>query len=170
MRKQTMRTATPKHLMQMTRSLTMKIAFANDHAGLTMREPLLTELKRRGHEVIDVGAQTDASVDYPDFAEKACDLVRKGEAERAVLVCGTGIGISIAANKIPGIRAAMVTDEFGAQMSREHNNANVIALRGREFDPEENKHLLGIWLETDFAGGERHNRRIEKIKKLETRG
>lgn len=147
----------------------MKIAFGNDHAGLSMRGALLDELRARGHEVVDVGAQTTDSVDYPDFAEKAARLVQSGEADRAVLVCGTGVGIAMAANKLHGIRAAVVNDEFTARMSREHNNTNVIAMRGREFDPEENRRLLGIWLDSEFSGGERHNRRLAKVAELEKR-
>ncbi len=135
-----------------------------------MRPALLDELKKRGHEVIDVGTKIEESVDYPDFARKAGELVVGGKADRAVLVCGTGVGIAMAANKIKGVRAAVVTDEFTARMSREHNDANVIAFRGREFDPEENRRLLGIWLDSDFSGGERHKRRIEKIKKMEEPG
>ena len=146
----------------------MKIAFGNDHAGLSMRPALLGELKKRGHEVIDVGATTDASVDYPDYAKKAGELVASGQADRAVLVCGTGIGIAIAANKIHGIRAAVVTDEYGARMTREHNDTNVIAMRGLEFDPEEARRLLGIWLDTPFSEGPRHKRRIEEIKQMES--
>lgn len=144
----------------------MKVVLANDHAGLAMREPLLEELRRRNIEVIDVGAKTTDSVDYPDFAEAAARKILAGEADLGVLVCGSGIGISIAANRIKGIRSALVTDEYGARMSREHNNANVIALRGRDFDPAENQRLLGIFLEGKFAGGERHERRVHKLDKL----
>ncbi|MCL5269485.1 MAG: ribose 5-phosphate isomerase B [bacterium] len=145
----------------------MKVAFGNDHAGLTMRQILLDELRGRGIEVIDLGARSEASVDYPDIAEKVCQAVAAGQADRGVLVCGTGVGISIAANKIDGIRCGLCIDEYSAVMSRRHNNANVIAMRGREFAPEENRRLLGIWLDTPFDGGERHERRIGKITSLE---
>lgn len=147
----------------------MKVAFANDHAGLAMRGVLLDELRRRGAEVLDFGTDSSESVDYPDYAHLAARAVASGLADRAVLVCATGIGISIAANKVPGVRCALVLDEYSAQMSRLHNDANVIALRGREFDPELNRRLLGIWLETAFSGDARHQRRIDKIEEQETR-
>ena len=146
----------------------MKIAFGNDHAGFSMRDVLLSELKNRGHEVLDLGAQCEDSVDYPDFAKAVCEAVTSGKADFGVLCCGTGVGISIAANKIRGIRCSLVTDEFGAEMSRRHNNANVLALRGREFDAELNRKLMGIWLENGFDGGERHERRVRKISEMES--
>lgn len=145
----------------------MKIALANDHAGLAVREALLEELCQRGVEVIDFGTADGQSVDYPDQAEQACRAVAEGAAERAVLVCGSGIGISIAANKISGIRCALVYDEEAARLCREHNDANVIALRGRGTDPAESRKLLGVWLETGFSGDERHLKRIRKITALE---
>ena len=145
----------------------MIIALANDHAGLPLREALLAELRDRAIEVIDCGTASPASVDYPDFAEKACRAVAEGRAQRAVLVCGTGIGISIAANKIHGIRCALVYDEEAARLSRLHNDANAIALRGRGSDPEATRRMLGIWLETAFSGDERHLQRIRKITALE---
>lgn len=145
----------------------MKIAFANDHAGLDVREALLEELRLRNVEVLDCGTATAASVDYPDCAERACRAVVEGRAERAVLVCGTGIGISIAANKIAGIRCALVYDDETARMCRLHNDANAVAFRGRGVNPGESRRLLGLWLETDFSGDERHLKRIRKIQALE---
>ena len=145
----------------------MKIAFGNDHAGLEMREPLLDELQQHQAEVDDLGATTSESVDYPDFARAVCEQIRLGAAQRGVLICGTGIGISIAANKIDGIRCALCHDEFDARMARLHNDANVLALRGREFDPEVNRRILAAFLETEFSGGERHQHRLDKIKQLE---
>ena len=145
----------------------LKIAFANDHAALEMRPHLLEEMRRHKVEVLDLGTDESASVDYPDFAQKACDLVVRGEADRAVLVCGTGIGISIAANKIKGIRCALCHDEFDAEMSRQHNDANALALRGRHFDPEMSRRILRVWLETPFTSDDRHDRRIGKIMALE---
>lgn len=145
----------------------MKIAFGNDHAGFVMREPLFAELQARGHEILDLGAQSTDSVDFPDFARAACEAVARGEADRAVLVCGTGVGISIAANKVKGIRCALCHDDFDAEMSRRHNNANALALRGRNFAPEVNRRLLGIWLDTPYDDEERHTRRIGKIAALE---
>ena len=147
----------------------MRIAFANDHAGASMRAVLLDELRKRGMEVLDFGSDSTQSVDYPDCAEVACQAVLDGKADRAVLVCGTGVGICIAANKIKGIRCALCFDDFSARMSREHNDANALALRAREFDPEVNRRILGLWLETAFSGGERHLNRIRKIHALEDR-
>lgn len=145
----------------------MKIAFANDHAGLALRRVLLAELHRRGVEVLDFGTDTTCSVDYPDYAALACGAVSQGKADRAILVCGTGIGISIAANKITGIRCALVYDEEAARLSRLHNDANALALRGRDADPDFSLRLLGIWLDTPFSGDERHLKRILKIQALE---
>lgn len=145
----------------------MKVAFGNDHAALEMREVLLDELRLRGVEVLDLGARTTDSVDYPDFARAVCARVVAGEVDYGVLICGTGIGISIAANKVDGIRCALCHDEYDAQMTREHNDANVIALRGRNFDLNLSRRILGTFLETAFSQGPRHQRRIEKIAELE---
>ena len=145
----------------------MKVAFGNDHAGLEMRAILLRELESRGDEVLDVGARTPESVDYPDFARAACAKVVTGEAELGVLICGTGIGISISANKVAGIRCALCHDEYDAQMAREHNDANVLALRGRNFDLNLSRRILAAFLETPFSKGPRHQQRIDKIKQLE---
>jgi ribose 5-phosphate isomerase B len=146
----------------------MRISFANDHAALEARTILLDELARLGIEVVDRGTESAESCDYPDFAARACRDVVEGRADRALLVCGTGIGMSIAANKINGIRCALCTDPYAAQMSRGHNNANALALRGRQIDLELNRELLRIWLKTDFEGGPRHQRRVDKISGLET--
>jgi ribose 5-phosphate isomerase B len=145
----------------------MKIAFANDHAGLDLREPLFDELRQRGVDILDFGTSSPDSVDYPVQARKACQAIGSGQADRAVLVCGTGIGISIAANKFSGIRCALVYDEEAARLCRLHNDANVLALRGRGADPDLSRRLLGIWLETEFSGDERHLKRIRKIQALE---
>lgn len=145
----------------------MKIALANDHAGLAVRQALLEELRLRGVEVLDFGTASPNSVDYPDCAAAACQAVTDGRAELAVLICGTGVGISIAANKIPGIRCALIYDDETARMSRLHNNANAAAFRGRGIDPALSRRLLGMWLDTDFSGEARHQRRIDKIQGLE---
>src|SRR5262245_19827203 len=145
----------------------MKIALGNDHAGVSMRPALLDELKKRGHEIIDLGTNSTERGDYPDFAKKVGELVAQGKADRGVLVCGTGVGIAMAANKVKGARAAVVTDDYTARMSRERNDTNIIAFRGREFDPEENRRLLGIWLDTPFSEGERHKMRLEKLKRMD---
>lgn len=144
----------------------MKIAFANDHAALLMREPLLERLRQGGHAVQDLGADSEESVDYPDYARRVGQLVASGQADLGVLVCGTGIGMSIAANKVPGVRAAVCTDEYGARMARAHNNANVLALRGRRMDVEQNVDILETFLSVDFEG-DRHQRRLDKIAGME---
>ncbi len=144
----------------------MKIAFANDHAALEMRNDLVEAIKEGGDEVLDFGSDSPESVDYPDMAEKAVRAVLRGEADRAVLVCGTGLGMSISANKFPGVRCALCTDEYAARLSREHNDANALALRGREMDLGMNRRILDIFLRTDFKGG-RHQRRLDKITDIE---
>jgi len=144
----------------------MRIAFANDHRGFLLRNQIIARLKKRGHEVIDFGSNSEAAVDYPDYASKACRAVVTRTADRAVLVCGTGIGMSIAANKIPGIRCAVCTDEFGAEMARTHNDANVLALRSTHQNPQTNLAIVDIFLDRDFAAG-RHQIRVNKIRNLE---
>ena len=144
----------------------MKIAFGNDHAALEHRQPLIDHLSRLGHHVIDCGTTESTSTDYPDFAKKACEIMIRGEADRTVLICGTGIGMSIAANKIPGVRCAVVTDLYGAKMTRAHNDSNALALRGREQSIENNKKILKTWLETEFEGG-RHRRRVNMLNELD---
>jgi len=153
--------------------LTMKIAFANDHAGHSARAELLSALERLGHEVIDFGAFDTESVDYPDFAEKACREVAEGRADRAVLVCGTGQGMVIAANKMRGIRAARCLSVEDERLAASHNKANAIALPGgwgRETPGLEGSlsAIVEAWLDTPFEGG-KHQRRIEKIADLEAR-
>ncbi len=142
------------------------IIIGSDHGGLTLKTALVSNLKRRGVEVTDAGTYDDTSVDYPDFAQKVAEAVIAGDAELGVLVCGTGIGMSIAANKIPGIRAALVTDLFMAQMAKEHNNANVLVLGGRVLDEQNACNLVDAWLDATFEGG-RHQIRLDKITALE---
>lgn len=145
----------------------MRIAVANDHRGAMVREQVIEHLKKRGHEVVDFGTDSAAcAVDYPDYAAKASRAVASREVDRAILICATGIGMSIAANKIPGIRCAVCTDEYGAQMARSHNDANVLALRSQYQDPALNLRIVDIFLETEFQGG-RHLRRLNKIRNLE---
>ncbi len=146
----------------------MIVAVGSDHAGFEPPEPLfkpaiIAHLKELGHEVLDCGTQSDASVDYPDFAAKVTTAIECGEADRGVLVCGTGIGISIAANRHPGIRAAVVKNEDMARLSRDHNDANVICFGRRIMTVEEALPLLDIWLEEPFSNGARHIRRIQKM-------
>jgi ribose 5-phosphate isomerase B len=144
----------------------MRIAFANDHRGALIRNQIIQRIEKHGHEVIDFGSDTEAPVDYPDYAAKAAEAVARKEADRAVLVCGTGIGMSIAANKIAGIRCAACTDEYGAQMARSHNDANILALRATHQNPAVNLSIVDTFLDTEFEGG-RHLRRVNKIRNLE---
>ena len=142
------------------------IIIGSDHGGLALKTALNSYLNRRGFQVTDAGTNGDASVDYPDFGQKVAEAVIAGEAELGILICGTGIGMSIAANKIPGIRAALVTDVFMARMAKEHNNANVLVLGGRVLDEQKACDLVGAWLDATFEGG-RHQLRLDKITALE---
>jgi len=142
------------------------IAFGSDHGGVELKDFLLGILRSRGLNVCDFGTQGRESVDYPDFGREVSLRVSRGEAERGVLICTTGIGMSIVANKFPGIRAALVQDLDTARSSREHNNANVLVLSGARTDKVLAQQILETWLETPFAGG-RHLRRLEKIERVE---
>ncbi len=144
----------------------MKIVIGADHAGYEVKEHLGELLRRMGHDVNDVGARDAEPCDYPDFAAAAAREVASGRAERGVLVCASGIGMTIAANKAAGIRAALVMDERMARMSRTHNDANVFCAAARLVPEEKIAACLRIWLETPFEGG-RHARRLEKISRLE---
>ena len=144
----------------------MKIALGSDHGGYLLKNEITEFLKGRSIEVLDVGTNSNASVDYPDFGEKVARLVAAGEADSGIVICGTGIGISIAANKIPGIRAALVTDSYMAKMAKEHNNANVLALGGRVIDQSKACEIVAAWLDSSFEGG-RHQARLDKISQLE---
>ena len=144
----------------------MIISIASDHAGFEQKQALAAYLRGLGHEVLDRGPENDNRVDYPDFAKLVADDVAAGTAERGVLVCGTGIGMAIAANKVDGIRAANVTTPEFAQLAREHNDANVITVSGRFVDEETNRAILDAFLSTAFGGG-RHTGRVEKIMALE---
>jgi ribose 5-phosphate isomerase B len=140
----------------------MKIAFSNDHAAVEERQRMIDEIRKLGHDVVDFGTKESKSVDYPDMAEKAIEAVAEGDVDRTILVCGTGIGMSMVANRVPGVRCAVATDIFGAEMSRRHNDANCLALRAREQSPELNDEIIKTWLETPFEGG-RHLNRVQKI-------
>lgn len=144
------------------------IIIGSDHGGLNLKTALISYLNRRGFEVSDVGTNGEASVDYPDFGQKVAETVAAGGAESGILICGTGIGMSITANKIPGIRAALVTDVFMARMAKEHNNANVLVLGGRVLDEQKACDLVGAWLDSTFEGG-RHQARLDKITVLESK-
>lgn len=138
------------------------IALGADHAGFALKEELKLWLTARDHEVLDFGTHSAETVDYPDFAALVAEAVTRGEAARGVLVCGTGIGMVIAANKVPGVRAAVCGDTEAARLSREHNDANILALGA----PESAFSIGETWLKTDFVGG-RHTRRVEKLAALE---
>jgi ribose 5-phosphate isomerase B len=140
----------------------MIVALAADHGGYLLKESVKEGLLNTGHEVVDVGCFTPESVDYPDFAEKAVTLVIERQCDVAILVCGTGIGMSIVANRHCEIRAANCFDIYTATMSREHNNANVLCLGARVLDTASALEIVRVWLETPFAGG-RHQRRIGKF-------
>ena len=144
----------------------MKIALGSDHGGFGLKQSLIPFLQGRDIEVADAGTNSEDSVDYPDFAERVALLVAHGEADAGILVCGTGIGISIAANKVPGIRAALATDTFMARMAKEHNNANILVLGGRVIDETVAQELTTAWLDASFEGG-RHQKRLDKIAQLE---
>ena len=137
-----------------------------DHGGFALKEELKTHLEERGLEVKDYGIYEEASCDYPDIAKKVADAVVSGECERAILVCGTGIGMSIAANKVPGIRAAVVSDCFSAKLTRQHNDANILCLGGRVVGAGLARLIVDSYLDADFEGG-RHKERIDKITALE---
>lgn len=139
---------------------------ASDHGGLELKAAVREFLAGRGIDVRDLGTLSSDSVDYPDFGEKAARAVARGEAEKGILICGTGIGMSIVANKFPGVRAALATDEFTARMSKEHNNANILVMGGRVLTTQEACRMVGVWLDTPFEGG-RHQRRLDKIVQIE---
>jgi ribose 5-phosphate isomerase B len=142
------------------------VVIGSDHGGLELKASVSEALRQRGLEVVDLGTDNDDSVDYPDFAEKVAGSVSRGEAACGILVCGTGIGMSIVANKFPGVRAALVTDEYMARMAKEHNNANILVLGGRVLEAMSAARIVAVWLDAVFEGG-RHQRRLDKIAQLE---
>ncbi|MHC4248834.1 MAG: ribose 5-phosphate isomerase B [Planctomycetota bacterium] len=141
---------------------TMKIAVGSDHAGFALKEHVRAHVEAAGHDVADVGTFSAESVDYPDFAAKVALAVVRGEAERGILVCGTGLGVSMTANRFRGVRAAPCTGEFAAEMTRRHNDANVLCLGGRLVTKELAERIVDVFLSTPFEGG-RHARRVAKI-------
>ena len=143
----------------------MKIAIGADHGAFELKEVLKEVLKEKGYEVTDCGTYDLNSVDYPDIAEKTAKEITEGRCEKGILLCGTGIGISIAANKINGIRAALCTNEYCAKMSRNHNNANILCMGARVTGVELAKSILDVFLKEEFEGG-RHQVRVDKIMNL----
>lgn len=146
----------------------MKIAIGCDHGGMAIKPAVLEVLKENEIEVEDFGCFDGASVDYPDYALKVAEAVSAGEAEKGIILCGTGIGISIAANKVKGIRAAVCHDLFTAQMCAQHNDANILAMGGRVVSAELAAQMTQVWLDTPFEGG-RHSARVGKITEIENK-
>ena len=144
----------------------MKVVVGSDHAGYELKEQIKAVLVEKGYTIIDVGTESPASVDYPDFGIKAATLVGRGEADRGVLVCGTGIGMSVVANKVKGVRAALISDLYTAIQSRKHLDANILVLGGRVIGKDLAAEITRVWLDTPFEGG-RHQKRIEKIEQYE---
>lgn len=144
----------------------MKIALGADHAGYEEKEKLKAKLDEMGIAYEDMGTDSTESVDYPDYARKVGEAVARGEYDQGILVCGSGTGMAIAANKVPGVRAAVAWNEEIARLAREHNNANVLSLAARYIPDEEQKKILAAWFAAKFEGG-RHERRVEKIEKIE---
>ncbi len=146
----------------------MKIAIGSDHAGFKLKEEIKKFLEEKGIEVVDFGTSSEERVDYPDYAIPLAESVAKGEEDLGILICGTGIGMSIAANKVKGIRASLVSDVYSAHSAREHNNANVLCMGGRVLGTELAKEITNAWLNAKFLGG-RHERRINKIAEYENK-
>jgi ribose 5-phosphate isomerase B len=138
----------------------VKVAIGCDHGGLDLKKTVVAVLQELGHEIDDQGCFTEDSVDYPSFAQAVCSLIKDGSCERGILICGTGLGMSMAANRYPEIRAALCAEMFSARMSREHNNANILCLGARVIGPGLAAEIVRTWMTTDFAGG-RHQRRID---------
>jgi ribose 5-phosphate isomerase B len=146
----------------------MKIAIASDHAGLDLKEKILKLLQELRHDVSDFGVHNRDSVDYPDYGVPVAEAVSEGKADRGILICGTGIGMSIVANKFPQVRAALCYDSFTAKISRLHNDANILVLGERVLEDKKALEMVNLWLSTGFDGG-RHERRLKKIEEIEKR-
>jgi len=146
----------------------VKVALGCDHAGVALKNEILPVLEELEIEWEDLGTKNEESCDYPDYGEKVSDAVSKGKVNRGILVCGTGIGMSIVANKFPGVRAALCSEDYSAKMSRLHNDANVLVLPGRIISAATARDIVSVWFKTDFEG-DRHQRRLDKIKALESK-
>lgn len=146
----------------------MKVAIGCDHAGVEMKNEITPLLEELGIEWQDFGTKSEESCDYPEYGEKVSEAVSNGTMERGILICGTGIGMSIVANKFPGVRAALCSEDYSAKMSRLHNDANVLVLPGRIIDGNTAREIVKTWFKTDFEGG-RHQRRLDKITEIESR-
>ena len=146
----------------------MKIALAADHRGHAAKEKIAVLLSEQGHEVLDMGTNSSKSVDYPDLAYPAAKAVADMQVDRAIMICGSGIGMTISANKVHGVRAALCHDELTAQLSRRHNNANALCLAADVLGDELIRRIVSSWLDTEFEGGGRHQRRVNKMATIET--
>lgn len=144
----------------------MKIVLASDHGGFELKEEIKEHLRKKGYDLNDIGVYDTKSADYPDYGKRAALMVANNEADKGIIVCGTGIGISIAANKVKGIRCALCTNEYMARMSRMHNNANMLALGGRVTGAGAATEIVDAWLSAEFEGG-RHENRVNKIMDIE---
>jgi ribose 5-phosphate isomerase B len=148
----------------------MKVAVAGDHAGYSLKKVLVADLKAAGHDVLDLGAfDPGVPSDYPDFAEKACEALRAGQAERAVVCCGSGVGVTVAANKFPGIRAGLCHDHYSAHQGVEHDDMNVLCLGARIVGEEVAREIVRAFLAARYTGEERHARRLGKVLAIEAR-
>ena len=143
----------------------MIIAIASDHGGYELKEKVKEYLRSRGIKLVDLGTHSTESVDYPVYGKACAEAVASGKADRGIVCCGTGIGISIAANKVKGVRCALCTDEHMAEMTRKHNDANMLAMGGRTTDPETALKITQVWLDTEFEGG-RHQRRVDMLNEM----
>ncbi len=148
----------------------MRVAVSCDHAGFTIKAAVIDAIQKAGHEVLDFGTDSPASVDFPDFAEKACRAIQKGEAERGVILCGSGVGVVITANKLKGIYAGLCHDTYSAHQGVEHDYMNVLCMGGQVIGPALARELVSAFLNATFDGGERFVRRVNKMKKLEDEG
>ena len=144
----------------------MKIAIGCDHGGFVLKDAVTSTLEALGAEVVDLGTNSTDSVDYPTYGLKVAETVASGQCDAGVIMCGTGIGISISANKVPGIRCAVVTNTYMAKLTKNHNNANIISLGGRVITPEEAKDIVTAWYTAEYEGG-RHQRRLDMITDIE---
>ena len=147
----------------------MRVAIAADHAGLPLKGDLIEVIQANGHEALDLGTHGPESVDYPAYAELACEAVRSAQAERAVILCGSGVGVGVVANKFPGIRAGVCHDHYSAHQGVEHDDMNVVCLGARIIGSEVAREVVAAFLRAQFSGDERHDRRLSKLKSIEGR-
>lgn len=146
-----------------------RIAIGSDHAGFQLKRALVEHLVEKGYDVNDVGPDNEEPVDYPDIAAKVGQLIERGSQDMGILICGSGLGVAICANKFPGVRAVTANDPELARLSRAHNDANILALGARFVEPQAAREIVDIWLATEFEGG-RHQQRVDKISALEREG